>query len=117
MKMMASAQPFISGAISKTINMPSNSTVDDVREAYNLSHTTMNKACAVYRDCSKLSQPLMNQLVEDTELAEEVTEEEELVKKMVKETVKALPLPEPVAQPVAESFVKFIATRRSLPDR
>jgi len=116
-KMMASAQPFISGAISKTINMPSNSTVDDVREAYNLSHTTMNKACAVYRDCSKLSQPLMNQLVEDTELAEEVTEEEEMVKKMVEETVKALPLPEPMAQPVAESFVKFIATRRSLPDR
>ena len=116
-KMMASAQPFISGAISKTINMPSDSTVDDVREAYNLSHTTMNKACAVYRDCSKLSQPLMNQLVEDTELDEEVTEEEELVKKMVKETVKALPLPEPMAQPVAESFVKFIATRRSLPDK
>jgi ribonucleoside-diphosphate reductase alpha chain len=116
-KMMAAAQPFISGAISKTINMPSNSTVDDVREAYNLSHTTMNKACAVYRDCSKLSQPLMNQLVEDTELSEDVAEEEELVEKMVKETVKALPLPEPVAQPVAESFVKFIATRRSLPDR
>jgi len=116
-KMMAAAQPFISGAISKTINMPSNSTVDDVREAYNLSHTTMNKACAVYRDCSKLSQPLMNQLVDDNELSEEVTEEEELVERMVKETVKALPLPEPVAQPVAESFVKFIATRRSLPDR
>jgi len=116
-KMMASAQPFISGAISKTINMPSNSTVDDVREAYNLSHTTMNKACAVYRDCSKLSQPLMNKLVEDTELAEEVTEEEKLVERMVVETVKALPLPESVAQPVAESFVKFIATRRTLPDR
>jgi len=116
-KMMAAAQPFISGAISKTINMPSNSTVDDVREAYNLSHTTMNKACAVYRDCSKLSQPLMNQLVDDNELPEEVTEEEELVERMVEETVKALPLPEPVAQPVAEAFVKFIATRRSLPDR
>ena len=116
-KMMAAAQPFISGAISKTINMPSNSTVDDVREAYNLSHTTMNKACAVYRDCSKLSQPLMNQLVDDNELSEEVTEKEELVERMVEETVKALPLPEPVAQPVAESFVKFIATRRSLPDR
>ena len=116
-KMMGAAQPFISGAISKTINMPSNSTVDDVREAYNLSHTTMNKACAVYRDCSKLSQPLMNQLVDDNELSEEVTEEEELVERMVEETVKALPLPEPVAQPVAESFVKFIATRRSLPDR
>ena len=40
--MMAAAQPFISGAISKTINMPSNSTVEDIREAYNLSHSTMN---------------------------------------------------------------------------
>ena len=115
-KMMAAAQPFISGAISKTINMPSNSTVDDVREAYNLSHTTMNKACAVYRDCSKLSQPLMNKLVEDTDLTEEVTEEDP-IERMVEETVKVLPVPETVAQPVAESFVDFIATRRSLPDK
>ena len=115
-KMMAAAQPFISGAISKTINMPSNSTVDDVREAYNLSHTTMNKACAVYRDCSKLSQPLMNKLVEDTDLTEEVTEDDP-IERMVEETVKVLPVPEAVAQPVAESFVDFIATRRSLPDK
>ena len=115
-KMMAAAQPFISGAISKTINMPSNSTVDDVREAYNLSHTTMNKACAVYRDCSKLSQPLMNKLVEDTDLTEEVTEEDP-IERMVEEAVKVLPVPEAVAQPVAESFVDFIATRRSLPDK
>ena len=115
-KMMAAAQPFISGAISKTINMPSNSTVDDVREAYNLSHTTMNKACAVYRDCSKLSQPLMNKLVEDTDLTEDVTEEDP-IERMVEETVKVLPVPEAVAQPVAESFVDFIATRRSLPDK
>ena len=115
-KMMAAAQPFISGAISKTINMPSNSTVDDVREAYNLSHTTMNKACAVYRDCSKLSHPLMNKLVEDTDLTEEVTEEDP-IERMVEETVKVLPVPEAVAQPVAESFVDFIATRRSLPDK
>ena len=115
-KMMAAAQPFISGAISKTINMPSNSTVDDVREAYNLSHTTMNKACAVYRDCSKLSQPLMNKLVEDTDLTEEVTEEDP-IERMGEETVKVLPVPETVAQPVAESFVDFIATRRSLPDK
>ena len=115
-KMMAAAQPFISGAISKTINMPSNSTVDDVREAYNLSHTTMNKACAVYRDCSKLSQPLMNKLVEDTDLTEEVTEEDP-IERMVEEAVKVLPVPEAVAQPVAESFVDFIATRRTLPDK
>ena len=51
--MMAASQPFISGAISKTINMPSDSTVEDIRAAYDLSHETMIKACAVYRDCSK----------------------------------------------------------------
>jgi len=115
-KMMAAAQPFISGAISKTINMPSNSTVDDVREAYNLSHTTMNKACAIYRDRSKLSQPLMNQLVDSSDLAEEV-EEEGVVEKMVEETTKALPVPEPVAKPLAEAFVhEYIASRKPLPD-
>ena len=115
-KMMAAAQPFISGAISKTINMPSSSTVDDVREAYNLSHTTMNKACAVYRDCSKLSQPLMNQLVDETDLEDEVPLEE-VKQKMVQEVVEVMPVPEPVAQPVAQSFVDFIATRRALPDK
>ena len=115
-KMMAAAQPFISGAISKTINMPSSSTVDDVREAYNLSHTTMNKACAVYRDCSKLSQPLMNQLVDETDLEDEVPLEE-VKQKMVQEVVEVLPVPEPIAQPVAQSFVDFIATRRALPDK
>ena len=114
-KMMAAAQPFISGAISKTINMPSNSTVEDVREAYNLSHTTMNKACAVYRDGSKLSQPLMNHLVDKPNLTDE---SEEVVEKMVEEVVKTLPLPEPTAKPVAEAFVQdYIATRRLLPDR
>ena len=114
-KMMAAAQPFISGAISKTINMPSNSTVEDVREAYNLSHATMNKACAVYRDGSKLSQPLMNHLVDKPNLADE---SEEVVEKMVEEAVKTLPLPEPTAKPVAEAFVQdYIATRRLLPDR
>ncbi|MEE3270376.1 MAG: adenosylcobalamin-dependent ribonucleoside-diphosphate reductase [Candidatus Thermoplasmatota archaeon] len=116
-KMMAAAQSFISGAISKTINMPSNSTVDDVREAYNLSHATMNKACAVYRDCSKLSQPLMNQLVDETDLEDDVPTEDDVKQKMVQEVVEILPVPEPVAEPVAQSFVDFIATRRSLPDK
>jgi ribonucleoside-diphosphate reductase alpha chain len=114
-KMMAAAQPFISGAISKTINMPSNSTIEDVREAYNLSHATMNKACAVYRDGSKLSQPLMNQIVDKPNLTDE---NEEVVEKMIEEAVKTLPLPEPTAKPVAEAFVQdYIATRRPLPNR
>ena len=57
-KMMAAAQPFITGAISKTINMPSHATIDDVKNAYLLSWKLMNKSIALYRDGSKLSQPL-----------------------------------------------------------
>jgi len=57
-RMMAAAQPFISGAISKTINMPSDSTVEDVKVAYLLSWRSMLKSVALYRDGSKLSQPL-----------------------------------------------------------
>jgi ribonucleoside-diphosphate reductase alpha chain len=56
--MMAAAQPFISGAISKTINMPEDATVEDVKRAYQLSWKLGLKAIAVYRDGSKLSQPL-----------------------------------------------------------
>tara|TARA_B100000530_G_scaffold108922_1_gene67727 strand:- start:1995 stop:3725 length:1731 start_codon:yes stop_codon:yes gene_type:complete len=113
--MMAASQPFISGAISKTINMPSDSTVEDIRAAYDLSHETMIKACAVYRDCSKLSQPLMNQLVDTTSMEED--EEDESVSTMVQQVVEALPVPQEVATPVAKSFVDYIATRRSLPDK
>src|SRR4029077_5483443 len=57
-RMMAAAQPFISGAISKTINMPYEATTDDVKRAYWLSWQLCLKAIALYRDGSKLSQPL-----------------------------------------------------------
>jgi ribonucleoside-diphosphate reductase alpha chain len=57
-RMMAAAQPFLSGAISKTINMPSDSTIEDVKLAYHTSWRSMLKAVALYRDGSKLSQPL-----------------------------------------------------------
>jgi len=57
-RMMASVQPFISGAISKTINLPNESTVDDVKKCYELSWSLGLKANALYRDGSKLSQPL-----------------------------------------------------------
>jgi len=56
--MMAAAQPFISGAISKTINLPQTATIADVKEAYRYSWERMVKAVALYRDGSKLSQPL-----------------------------------------------------------
>jgi len=57
-RMMAAAQPFLSGAISKTINMPNDATIADVERAHILSWKLMLKGTAIYRDGSKLSQPL-----------------------------------------------------------
>ncbi len=65
-RMMASAQPFISGAISKTINMPNEATVDEIKEAYMRSWELGLKAIALYRDGSKLSQPLSNKSSDKT---------------------------------------------------
>jgi ribonucleoside-diphosphate reductase alpha chain len=64
-RMMAAVQPFISGAISKTINMPNDATVEDVKSAYLMSWKLALKANALYRDGSKLSQPLNTALIED----------------------------------------------------
>ncbi len=98
-RMMAAAQPFISGAISKTINMPHEATVEDVKNAYLLSWQLMIKANALYRDGSKLSQPL-NTVADAPEEAAAAAE------------AKA----EPVR--VAEKIIyRYIAERRRLPDR
>ncbi|MFN6951722.1 MAG: vitamin B12-dependent ribonucleotide reductase [Albidovulum sp.] len=70
--MMAAAQSFISGAISKTINMPNSATIEQTLAAYELSWSLGIKANALYRDGSKLSQPLAAALVEDDEEAEEI---------------------------------------------
>jgi ribonucleoside-diphosphate reductase alpha chain len=72
--MMAAAQSFISGAISKTINMPNDATIEDCQKAYELSWSLGTKANALYRDGSKLSQPLAAALVEDDEEAAETLE-------------------------------------------
>jgi len=72
-RMMAAAQPFISGAISKTINLPNEATVEDVGGAYRLSWELGLKANALYRDGSKLSQPLSSR---SDEKAEEEAEAE-----------------------------------------
>ena len=73
-RMMAAAQPFISGAISKTINMPNDATVEDCKAAYLLSWKLALKANALYRDGSKLSQPLQSQLIADEEEDDDVIE-------------------------------------------
>ncbi|MCG6963339.1 MAG: vitamin B12-dependent ribonucleotide reductase, partial [Acidobacteria bacterium] len=67
--MMAAAQPFLSGAISKTINMPSDATVADIQHAYRLAWERMLKAVALYRDGSKLSQPLSVGMDAEEEMA------------------------------------------------
>ncbi|MGZ9809817.1 vitamin B12-dependent ribonucleotide reductase [Pseudoroseicyclus sp. H15] len=72
--MMAAAQSFISGAISKTINMANHASIEDCQKAYELSWSLGVKANALYRDGSKLSQPLASALIEDDEEAEEVLE-------------------------------------------
>ncbi len=76
-RMMAAAQPFISGAISKTINLPNEATVEEIADSYMLSWQLGLKACALYRDGSKLSQPLSNKSekkkkTEEPQKAEEV---------------------------------------------
>ena len=64
-RMMAAAQPFLSGAISKTVNMPNEATRDDVRELYELAWRLGLKAVAIYRDGSKASQPLQAKKAKD----------------------------------------------------
>jgi ribonucleoside-diphosphate reductase alpha chain len=74
--MMAASQPFISGAISKTINMPNDATVEECKASYMLSWQLALKANALYRDGSKLSQPLNSQVLgDDTEAADEAAEQ------------------------------------------
>ncbi len=70
--MMAAAQSFISGAISKTINMPNSASISETLAAYELSHSLGIKANALYRDGSKLSQPLASALIDDDEEVEEI---------------------------------------------
>jgi ribonucleoside-diphosphate reductase alpha chain len=74
-RMMAAAQPFISGAISKTINLPNEATVEEIADAYMLSWQLGLKACALYRDGSKLSQPLSNKSDKKSKTGEKPEEE------------------------------------------
>lgn len=81
-RMMAACQPFLSGAISKTINLPNEATVEEIEESYKLSWELSLKACALYRDGSKLSQPLSNKAdkkKKSTDDSQQLTEEETAV--------------------------------------
>jgi len=98
-KMMAAAQPFISGAISKTINLPNHASIDDIKNSYMESWKLGLKANALYRDGSKLSQPLNTVAIEEYETLADDKDANDIVK-------------------VAEKIIhRYIAKRRRLPDR
>jgi len=89
-KMMAAVQPFLSGAISKTINMPHEATVEDIKHAYGESWRLGLKAVALYRDGCKLSQPLSTKSKSSTEEKEEKVElkiEEKIIEKHTEEVL------------------------------
>ena len=104
-RMMASVQPFISGAISKTINMANEATIEDVSKAYRLSFDLMLKANAIYRDGSKLSQPLNASAFEELALMDldEMDTQERI---------------EQISEKIVEKIVyKEISKRKMLPNR
>lgn len=104
-KIMAAAQPFISGAISKTINLPNEASIEDMEHAYMLSWKLGIKANALYRDGSKLSQPLNSVSLDDTsegsqeEISEVISKPNDIIR-------------------IAERIIhRYIAKRRKLPFR
>jgi ribonucleoside-diphosphate reductase alpha chain len=111
-RMMAAAQPFISGAISKTINMANDATVEDCKEAYMLSWRLALKANALYRDGSKLSQPLNSQLIEQDDEDDEALENLLAMNAPAKAAV--------VAERIVERVIERVERtreREKLPDR
>ncbi|MCB9885268.1 MAG: vitamin B12-dependent ribonucleotide reductase [Planctomycetes bacterium] len=103
--MMAGVQPFISGAISKTINMPNDATLENVKHVYQIGWQSMLKAVALYRDGSKLSQPL-NSSIDDSDEAEGGL------------SLTATSSVQKMAARITERVVhRYIAKRRRLPHR
>ncbi|MES2906812.1 MAG: vitamin B12-dependent ribonucleotide reductase [Pseudomonadota bacterium] len=108
--MMAAAQPFLSGAISKTINMPNDATVEDCKNAYERSWKLALKANALYRDGSKLSQPLNSSLIEDED--EDETVEDMLAKP---QTAQVMQVAEKIVERIIE--IEREVAREKIPER
>ncbi len=104
-RMMAAAQPFITGAISKTINMQNSATVEDCKEAYMLAWRLGLKATALYRDGSKLSQPLASSLFGEDDAAEDQAAELYALSPATR-----VPL---VAERIVERIVERVVARES----
>lgn len=108
-KMMSAVQPFISGAISKTVNMPESATVEDVEQLHIDAWKMGIKAIAIYRDNCKVAQPLSGKKKEE--------KAEKAVEKTTVSEVAATPAPTVVETPADKIVVKSTAVRRMLPRR
>jgi ribonucleoside-diphosphate reductase alpha chain len=112
--MMAASQPFISGAISKTINMPNEATVEECKASYMLSWKLALKANALYRDGSKLSQPLNSQVLGDDADEQDAVAEQMLADKPMaaRATVAAERIVERIVERVREQERQKMPARR-----
>ncbi len=109
--MMAAVQPFISGAISKTVNMPSTATIDECANVYSSAWRLGLKAIALYRDGSKLSQPLNTAVFDDAALdaLDETTEQSQAQKARIGA--------EKIVEKIVERIIEKPIERRRLPNR
>lgn len=112
---MAAAQPFISGAISKTINMPNDASLEDVKLVYRESWSMMLKAIALYRDGSKLSQPLNTLADGDDIIAAALDVASNIEEEIPVAAAQATKHPEAAA--AEQVITRYISQRRRLPSR
>lgn len=108
--MMSAAQPFLSGAISKTINMPNTATVAEVEDVYKQSWKLAVKAIALYRDGSKLSQPLSASLLD--EVSDDLDDED-----VLEQPIAATSQPQVIEKVTEKVITRYLKKRRSMPDR
>jgi ribonucleoside-diphosphate reductase alpha chain len=107
-RMMAAVQPFLSGAISKTVNMPKDSSVDDIRRIYMESWKLGLKAIAIYRDGSKGSQPLSTGALDNDEKEEELAAKTEA---LIQEALKnVIPRGDKISLPSKRKGFNYAAT-------
>ncbi len=110
--MMSAAQPFLSGAISKTINMPNTATVAEVEDVYKQSWKLAVKAIALYRDGSKLSQPLSASLLD--EVSDDLDDD---LDDAVEQPIAATTQPQVIEKVTEKVITRYLKKRRSMPDR
>jgi ribonucleoside-diphosphate reductase alpha chain len=112
-RMMGATQPFISGAISKTINLPNEAVIEEIADAYLLSWQLGLKACALYRDGSKLSQPLSNKSDKKKKTEEETNDKAQAVAEATTEESNIVDMSKLTVQELLEEVTKRV---QSSPD-